>query len=155
MISSTINNNLKAKKDLDSWNGIRNRLSNFYDSHWLKYYTKKVMLFNHSIWYDFCELRVIMVRCSSIVLWMLLEDICEEEDCIRCCCLKVDCCCCNSPSLSLPLDVAMRKRSKDSLKLGPLSMVFCCCCSCCSWTVMKWLWTWPLEEPVLNFLDEG
>ena len=91
------------------------------------------LLLIHSIWYDFWELRVIIVRCSStdrlvkfeLVFWVeLLLCLNTEVDCWFWFGFKW----LNSPSLSPPLDVARRKRSRDSLKLGPLSIVCCCCC---------------------------
>jgi hypothetical protein len=80
------------------------------------------------MWYDFCELRVIMVRCSSTdrvtaVRCTLVADCVTDDDDVAAeyFCFSVE----RPPSLSvpLPLPVAVLKRSIDSWKLGPLSMV--------------------------------
>lgn len=112
----------------------------------------------YSMWYDFCELRVIMVRCSSTdrvtaVRWTDVALCVTDDDDVEYFCLNDDL----PPSLSvpLPLPVADLKRSIDSWKLGPLSMVLRSCCSelrwscCCCWTCC-----WNMGRLVLNGDDE-
>ena len=110
-----------------------------------------LFLLIHSIWYDFWELRVIMVRCSSTDRLVKFELVFWVEELVDLLCLNTEVDCCwfwfkwLSPSLSPPLDVARRKRSRDSLKLGPLSIV-CCCAACCWWwSPTTWCCCWLVK----------
>ena len=115
----------------------------------------------YSMWYDFCEFRVIIVLCSSTdrvtaVRWMLIADCVTLEDEVDAeyFCLTDDDALPPSLSVPLPLPVADLKRSIDSWKLGPLSMVLFCviseCCCCCCWTCCCWTCCWKSGRLLLN-----